>query len=68
MIQEIELNGEKRLAIVLDGRETREQVEFYRQGLLDLASYAAFMAEENPNIDAPLHGISYAVKVARRME
>ena len=68
MIQEIDLNGEKRLAIVLDGRETREQVDFYRQGLLDLASYAAFMAEENPNIDAPLHGISYAIKAARMLE
>ena len=68
MIQEIEMNGEKRLALVFDGAVTRELVELYRQGLLDLASYAAFMAEENPNIDAALHGISYAVKVARMME
>lgn len=68
MIQEIEMNGEKRLAIVFDGAATRERVELYRQGLLDLASYAAFMAEENPNIDAALYGISYAIKVARMME
>lgn len=68
MIQDIEIKGKKCLAVVLDDGVDREEMEFYRRGLLDLACYAAAMAEENPNIDAPLLGISYAIKVARMME
>lgn len=68
MIQEIEQNGEKRLALVFDDGTNKDEIELYRVGLLDLASYAAFMATENQNIEPSLHGISYAVKVARMME
>lgn len=68
MIQGIEINGEKRLAMVFDGRVTREQIELYRRGLLDLSRYAAFMAEENPNIDFTGYGVSYAIEVASMME
>ena len=68
MIQEIELNGEKRLAMVFDNKETLEEVELYRCSLLDLACYAAAMAEENPNIDFTGHGVSHAIKIARMME
>lgn len=68
MIQEIELKGEKRLALLFDDGVTREQIELYRCGLLDLSSYAAFMAGENQNIEPALYGICHAIKVARMME
>ena len=66
MIQEIELKEEKRLAMVLDRKTTLEDVELYKQGLLDLAAYAATQMEENPDIEPAGvgWGIMYAINVA----
>lgn len=68
MVREININESKRIAMLFDNNETAEEIELYRRGLLNLASYAASMAEENPNVDNPGHAISYAIRLARMLE
>ena len=68
MVQEIKISESKRMAMLFDNNETCEEIALYRRGLLDLACYAASMAEENPNVDCPGHAISYAIKIARMLE
>lgn len=70
MVQEISLIGGKCLAMTFDNKESIEQVELYRKGLLDLAGYAAMMIEQNPNIEPEGvgWGIMYAIKIARMLE
>lgn len=41
MVREININESKRIAMLFDNNETAEEIELYRRGLLNLASYAA---------------------------
>ena len=70
MVQEITLDGKKRMALIFEQNEDLEDLEIYRKGLLDLVEYASMMIDEDEDLEfeGAGWGIRFAVKLARMLE